>query len=74
MDELRVDQFDLARPELSDDHRCQIEVSELQGGVRPIEHETAARARGITHDRARHPELSHEALTEIGRCVGWQLR
>lgn len=21
----------------------------------------------------RHPELSHEALTEIGRCVGWQL-
>ena len=23
---------------------------------------------------ARHPELSHEALTEIGRCVGWQLR
>lgn len=23
---------------------------------------------------ARHPELSHDALTEIGRCVGWQLR
>ncbi|MDY6997009.1 MAG: hypothetical protein SW019_10455 [Actinomycetota bacterium] len=21
-----------------------------------------------------HPELSHEALREIGRCVGWQLR
>ena len=23
---------------------------------------------------AAHPELSLEALTEIGRCVGWQLR
>ncbi|BBZ06314.1 hypothetical protein MDOR_04830 [Mycolicibacterium doricum] len=22
----------------------------------------------------RHPELSAEALEEIGRCVGWQLR
>ncbi|MGV0646326.1 hypothetical protein ABQE44_23310 [Mycolicibacterium sp. XJ2546] len=22
----------------------------------------------------RHPELSPEALEEIGRCVGWQLR
>ena len=24
--------------------------------------------------RERHPDLSPEALHEIGRCVGWQLR
>lgn len=24
--------------------------------------------------REKHPELSHEALHEIGRCVGWNLR
>jgi hypothetical protein len=24
--------------------------------------------------RCKHPELSDEALHEIGRCVGWNLR
>ena len=44
----------------------------------PIEWGDMTLAQGVNdilrrfHDK--HPELSHEALHEIGRCVGWNLR
>ncbi|MGE2736079.1 hypothetical protein [Mycolicibacterium vaccae] len=44
----------------------------------PIEWGTKTLAEGVNdimnRFHQRHPELSREALEEIGRCVGWQLR
>jgi hypothetical protein len=44
----------------------------------PIDWGTMTLAQGVNDIMARfsqrHPELSPEALEEIGRCVGWQLR
>lgn len=44
----------------------------------PIDWGTMTLAEGVSDIISRfsqlHPELSSEALEEIGRCVGWQLR
>lgn len=44
----------------------------------PIEWGSMTLEQGVNNILARfhkqHPELSSEALHEIGRCVGWQLR
>ncbi len=44
----------------------------------PIEWGTKTLGEGVNDIMGRfsqkHPELSPEALEEIGRCVGWQLR
>ncbi|WP_100459588.1 hypothetical protein [Mycobacteroides abscessus] len=44
----------------------------------PIDWGTKTLAEGVNDIMGRfsqkHPELSPEALEEIGRCVGWQLR
>jgi hypothetical protein len=56
------------------------QISELvrEAVSMPIEWGTMTLEEGVNdilrrfHDR--HPELSQEALHEIGRCVGWNLR
>ncbi|SKS05554.1 Uncharacterised protein [Mycobacteroides abscessus subsp. abscessus] len=44
----------------------------------PIDWGTMTLAEGVNDIMGRfsqkHPELSPQALEEIGRCVGWQLR
>lgn len=55
-----------------------VEAIVREASSMPIEWGDMSLAEGVKDILARfsaiHPELSENALTEIGRCVGWQLR